>query len=259
MFKKIKDKNRKLIKYTLYPSYSFPDDGVNSYDFHYCNGTDISSSLFYFCRKFVSDANKINCDSLVENNLNYFFNSKKELGKYEINSYNDIIDFYEENSNYDDIVLLSLSQKDIGNTIKRGSFVYENIHENEFYVDDSNGNLYSGSVGVGNIFYESGLILFYNTEKIYSGSMDYQFEYNTKNYIYELNCSCEINESEFNATNNPTNCDSETKEILNKDVAYMTTIGLYNDFNELIAVGKLSNPIKKDLDNKMIIRLKIDL
>lgn len=39
---------------------------------------------------------------------------------------------------------------------------------------------------------------------------------------------------------------------------YITTVGLYNDFNELLAVAKLSQPINKSLDNDVLIKIRLN-
>ena len=39
---------------------------------------------------------------------------------------------------------------------------------------------------------------------------------------------------------------------------YITTVGLYNDNNELLAVAKLSQPIAKDFSKEALIRVKLD-
>jgi hypothetical protein len=38
----------------------------------------------------------------------------------------------------------------------------------------------------------------------------------------------------------------------------MTSIGLYNDSNELLAVAKLSKPLNKDFTKEALIRVKLD-
>ncbi len=38
---------------------------------------------------------------------------------------------------------------------------------------------------------------------------------------------------------------------------YITTIGLYNDANELIAVAKTSQPIVKSFDKEVLIKVKL--
>tara|TARA_R110002167_G_scaffold235442_2_gene440703 strand:+ start:634 stop:1740 length:1107 start_codon:yes stop_codon:yes gene_type:complete len=70
--------------------------------------------------------------------------------------------------------------------------------------------------------------------------------------------------SEFNYTNNPSFTSGSTKGTLmfssmrmNPKV-FITTVGLYNNFNELIAVAKLSQPIAKDFTKEALIRVKLD-
>ena len=41
-------------------------------------------------------------------------------------------------------------------------------------------------------------------------------------------------------------------------VSYVTTVGLYSPDNELLAVGKLSEPLKKDPTNEFTIRVRLD-
>jgi hypothetical protein len=38
----------------------------------------------------------------------------------------------------------------------------------------------------------------------------------------------------------------------------MTTVGMYNDNNELVAVAKLSRPLIKDFTKEALIRVKLD-
>jgi hypothetical protein len=39
---------------------------------------------------------------------------------------------------------------------------------------------------------------------------------------------------------------------------YITTVGLYNDANELLAVAKTSKPIAKSFDKEVAIKVKLD-
>ena len=41
-------------------------------------------------------------------------------------------------------------------------------------------------------------------------------------------------------------------------LSYLTTVGLYSVDNELLAVAKLSEPLKKDPTNEMIMRVRLD-
>lgn len=68
--------------------------------------------------------------------------------------------------------------------------------------------------------------------------------------------------SEFNYTENPTFIDSVGEVIyddfINNPQTYITTIGMYNDSNELLAVAKLSRPILKDFTKESLVRVKLD-
>ena len=69
--------------------------------------------------------------------------------------------------------------------------------------------------------------------------------------------------SEFNYSENPTFISGSTGEVLyddfvNNPQVYFTTVGMYNDNNELLAVAKLSRPLIKDFTKEALIRIKLD-
>tara|TARA_R110000751_G_scaffold9079_2_gene34842 strand:+ start:3176 stop:4198 length:1023 start_codon:yes stop_codon:yes gene_type:complete len=69
--------------------------------------------------------------------------------------------------------------------------------------------------------------------------------------------------SEFNYSENPSFISGSTGEVIydnfiNHPQVYTTTVGMYNDSNELIAVAKLSKPILKDFTKESLIRVKLD-
>jgi hypothetical protein len=68
--------------------------------------------------------------------------------------------------------------------------------------------------------------------------------------------------SEFNYSTNPSYI-LDTGELrhsilIDDPKTYVTTIGLYNDNNDLLAVAKLSRPLLKDSRKELLVRLKID-
>lgn len=72
-----------------------------------------------------------------------------------------------------------------------------------------------------------------------------------------------IRHSEFNYSENPSFTKGTNGELIhdisiNNPQVYPTTIGLYNDSNELIAVSKLSRPLLKDFTKEANFRIKID-
>jgi len=68
--------------------------------------------------------------------------------------------------------------------------------------------------------------------------------------------------SEFNYTNNESFTDAD-KRILHSTMqfnpkTFITTVGLYNNAAELVAVAKLSQPVAKDFTKEALIRVKLD-
>jgi len=71
-----------------------------------------------------------------------------------------------------------------------------------------------------------------------------------------------ITNQEFNYSTNPsfTNNDGVLKfdSMANNPKVYITTIGLYNNANELLATAKLSQPLAKDFTKEALVRIKLD-
>ena len=85
------------------------------------------------------------------------------------------------------------------------------------------------------------------------------------NNTTELNSTvyfCRINHNEFNYSSNPTYLENSRIRIktqaTDEPLAYITTIGLYSDNNELLATAKLSEPLKKSASNEFTIRARLD-
>jgi hypothetical protein len=69
--------------------------------------------------------------------------------------------------------------------------------------------------------------------------------------------------SEFNYSENPSFISGSTGEVIydqfiNAPQVYLTTIGMYNDSNELVAVAKMSRPLLKDFTKEALVRVKLD-
>ena len=85
------------------------------------------------------------------------------------------------------------------------------------------------------------------------------------NNTTELNSTvyfCRANHNEFNYSSNPTYLQSSKIRVktvaTDNPVSYITTVGLYNDKNELLATAKLSEPLKKDPTTEFTIRARLD-
>ena len=79
----------------------------------------------------------------------------------------------------------------------------------------------------------------------------------SSNYIF-----VRVRNSEFNYSTNPSNITSSGElrwdVMINTPQAYVTTVGLYNDSNDLLAVAKLSRPLLKDFTKEALVRIKLD-
>ena len=82
----------------------------------------------------------------------------------------------------------------------------------------------------------------------------------------ELNSTihfCRMNHNEFNYSSNPTYLSGSQIIVKNNNVlqpprSYVTTVGLYSADNELLAVAKLSEPLRKDPTNELTLRVRLD-
>lgn len=79
----------------------------------------------------------------------------------------------------------------------------------------------------------------------------------TSNYVF-----VRVKNSEFNYSTNPSNITGSGElrwdVMVNSPQSYMTTVGLYNDSNDLLAVAKLSRPLLKDFTKEALVRIKLD-
>ena len=102
----------------------------------------------------------------------------------------------------------------------------------------------------------------------YSGSFTLSFK--NEHTVYENEVRCVVQETEFNSSYNPTLVNNYSSGSL-KDFAtgsalpsgshftpYATSIGLYNDNNELLAVAKFGKPILMSPYTDMTFVVKYD-
>lgn len=167
--------------------------------------------------------------------------------------------------------------------------------QTEFRVNSPAGEygiLYTGSAaventGVGIIYYQAGIMVL--TASVFGGGAQFSgsstvsetlvsssiqtFCDNVRrrtndidfNNTVELNSTiyfCRINHNEFNYSSNPTYLSGSQIKVkensFDPPVSYITTVGLYSSTNELLAVAKLSEPLKKTPQNEMTLRVRLD-
>jgi len=73
---------------------------------------------------------------------------------------------------------------------------------------------------------------------------------------------CRVPHNQCNMSSNPTYLSSSQIRVKNvasdPPISYITTVGLYNSSQELLAIAKLSEPLRKDPTNEITLRLRLD-
>jgi hypothetical protein len=103
----------------------------------------------------------------------------------------------------------------------------------------------------------------YNQNKLYNSIVaGANFQAQSQEVISSRYFFTRIKNSEFNYTSNPSIIDDNGNllytTLINNPQTYITTVGMYNDNNELVAVAKLSKPLTKDFTKEALIRIKLD-
>jgi hypothetical protein len=151
----------------------------------------------------------------------------------------------------DTISILSLNTADYGESIVPGTIEIGSL------TDDLSGNLLNNGTIVGNVFYDQGIIV--RTD----GSAINRANFSGSYTIYSTQYKCTASPGEFNYSLNPTllsgsNIDYNLNIVDSPDfMPYVTTIGLYNENDELMMVAKLAQAVKLNpyIDTNFIIRL----
>jgi len=160
--------------------------------------------------------------------------------------------------------------------------------ENDYRVNSPAGEygiLYTGSAaapgtGQGLIYYQAGIAVINAQVTVFDDALSYTGSFsisgtadnvrkcwinNDFNNTTELNSTiyfCRAAHNEFNYSTNPTYLSESQirvkQETTDNPVSYVTTVGLYSADNELLAVAKLSEPLKKDPTNELTLRVRLD-
>jgi hypothetical protein len=103
-----------------------------------------------------------------------------------------------------------------------------------------------------------------NNGRLYSAiSLGASFGLNSEETITSDYVFVRARNSEFNYSENPSFISGSTGEVIydnfiNSPQVYVTTVGMYNDSNDLLAVAKMSRPLLKDFTKEALVRVKLD-
>ena len=187
------------------------------------------------------------------------------------------------------IGVVSIPSNKYGENLKPGTVTLSNGTSS--LSDDGEGNLITGSLKVGDIIYSHGMIILtsdgipqqdgygyitYGTGSYgvsdstfiqsFINSTNISCSFDSTLTIYESQYKCTLRENEFNFSQNPTLISGSSNSGILYDFAtgsyftpYITSIGLYNNDKELLAIAKLSQPLRisDTTDTSIIINLDL--
>jgi hypothetical protein len=200
-----------------------------------------------------------------------------------------LADRYYPTGSGDIIGVISIPSNKYGETLKPGTVTLSNGTSSLY--DDGEGNLITSSLKVGDVIYSHGIItltndgipqqdgygyITYGTGSYGAGDSNFiQSFINSSNIscsfdstltIYESQYKCTLRENEFNFSQNPTLISGSSNSGILYDFAtgsyftpYITSIGLYNNDKELLAIAKLSQPLKISDTTDTSILINLDL
>jgi len=133
--------------------------------------------------------------------------------------------------------------------------------------DRSEGGTFLQTGNVGNVFSKQGVVVISSPDYRYHNLINspYTASYRSTVTINELSILAKMDAGDFNMSTNLTLTRDDDATYLpfvssSAFAPYITTIGLYNQSGELLAIGKLAQPIKKrdDVDMNFLIRIDLD-
>ena len=136
-----------------------------------------------------------------------------------------------------------------------------------YLADRTEGGSFIQTNHVGNIFYKQGIAIISSADYRYDNiiNLPYTASYRSTKTIYEMGVTAKIDSGDFNVSSNLslTGDDDVTFKTFATGSAfapYITTIGLYDNAGQLLAIGKLAQPIRKrpDVDMNFLIRVDLD-
>jgi len=194
----------------------------------------------------------------------------------------------------DEIGVISIPSNLFGEYIKPSTFKfqYSGSFTSGIITDDGEGGLFNAGLKVGDIIYQHGIAILTSYGSSITGSVYGTALYGTGSYgtsdaeelnqlltsanitcsfqsttnLHESQYKCTLRENEYNYTLNPSSISGSSNSGKVYDFLtgsyfepYVTTVGLYNNAYDLIAIGKLAQPLQSSMTTDTTILVNIDL
>lgn len=278
--------------YVARKSWTIPSQSLADYNIQVLYGETGSNSEFYLSEGTLYSGSNVGngeYQELVHKSLEQLYYKSFNSSSGELETSSSYEHYLSSTTDYnsrrlgENVLIYSIPRNLIGTHIVPGSFSFQS---GDLYVDigfvdtgyvdeatedvteNTNGSIISSTTGqlVGNIIYEHGLVII--TDKalalILKSSPAVNLFWKSNQPIYTYNYNIKLSDYEFNLTLNPTALSGSNGDLADNVTGsyfqpYITTVGLYNDSNELIAVGKLSQPLPKSNNTETTIQIKLDI
>jgi hypothetical protein len=111
--------------------------------------------------------------------------------------------------------------------------------------------------------FDNAFKLFTSISGAMANNTDYAFQGRTSEAISSTYYFVRLYNGEFNYSNNPSFLSGSTSKLKYDSMkldpqSYVTSIGLYDDDEQLLAVAKLSKPVRKSFEKELVIKVKLD-
>jgi hypothetical protein len=238
---------------------------------------------------YVTDLNNIVLENYTGSNVYSRFYNYESTTLFQTNSYG-WTSYYSSSYGFDRyfpygannaIYALSIPKDLFGDNINPKTFYFrivdvDDSNNIEEYIDNGEGMLIQ-TLGtstypvVGIINYSHGTVIFANNglvqlidTQLVSGNNNMTCSFQSSRTIYETQYKCTIRENEFNFSLNPSLISGSTDGTVYNFVTssyfspYVTTVGFYNEAQELLMVAKLGQPLPTSQTTDTTILVNID-
>lgn len=289
-FIKLNKQDAYITSYTAHKTWIVTRSDLDSYGINVYTALT-SSGEVYIDQARSTDDNQYS--ELVYRNLKHLYYSRFTTGSAVSSSYftYDQTTLHQSASRelYSTASLISIPKEVFGHAIKPGSFsmsqgegvsryvsssfvsggfIIETETDGFTLYDDGEGVLRDSdksNMKVGDIIYTHGHVII--TDETTAAELDvqtYTIGWQSSHTVYTHNYRCKVNESQLNYSQNACIKSGSNGDVYDFATGsyfqpYVTTVGLYNDADELVAVGKLAQPVPKSRYTDMTFVVNFDI